>query len=173
MSSLAVRFLRTIVLFAVVAIMSLGLSWVQVDGYLVNRYEMRDGKRGVVPRDPLKEFVLTQVLGVDDVEVDAPLCIDLANLDRPRVALVGLTLAYDGSGRGFFGRGEADLAAELEERSSQIREIVVLSISDKTYEQLVTQQGKIDLKRELIRKINALLISGRIEDVRFKQMILA
>jgi flagellar basal body-associated protein FliL len=144
-----------------------------VSGYLANRYTSRDKEKADSPKGPLKEFVVTQVPAEEGDVADAPLRIDLANLDRQRVALVGLTLAYDGKGKGFFGRGEADLVKELEERRDQIREIVVLSISDKTYEELATAEGKINLKRELVRKINALLIKGRIEDVYFRQLILA
>jgi flagellar basal body-associated protein FliL len=59
-----------------------------------------------------------------------------------------------------------ELASELAERRQQIRHIVNLSLADKTSE-ICTCEGIKLLKKELITKLNNILIHGQIEDVYF------
>ncbi len=64
-----------------------------------------------------------------------------------------------------------DLQAEIDKRIPMIRDIVIASLSAKTYEEISTSQGKVFLKQELVRRINSILSSGRINDVYITEFV--
>ena len=64
-----------------------------------------------------------------------------------------------------------DLQAEIENRIPMIRDIVIASLSAKTYEEISTSQGKVFLKQELVRRINSVLSAGRLNDVYITEFV--
>lgn len=65
----------------------------------------------------------------------------------------------------------SELQAEIEKRIPMIRDIVIASLSAKTYEEISTSQGKVFMKQELVRRINSILTSGRLNDVYITEFV--
>jgi flagellar basal body-associated protein FliL len=82
----------------------------------------------------------------------------LADEDEAHLVKTGdFRLAYDRKYKG--------LAAELSERQFQISDIINDVLISKTSKDLSSQEGKEEMKREIINRINRLLKSGQIEDI--------
>lgn len=63
------------------------------------------------------------------------------------------------------------LQAEMEQKLPKIKDTVITVLSSKTFEEITTPQGKISLKQELLRRINANLSSGRLMDVYITEFV--
>ncbi len=61
---------------------------------------------------------------------------------------------------------------EIDERKSQIRDIIIILLSNKRYEQFLTRQGKDILKNEIRDTVNSFLTKGRINQIYFKKLAL-
>lgn len=61
------------------------------------------------------------------------------------------------------------LQTELSEKRMQIFDLIMLTLNGKKKNDLDTAQKKQDLKDELIKKINALLTNGKIDDIYYKE----
>jgi flagellar FliL protein len=64
-----------------------------------------------------------------------------------------------------------EVKIEVEQRMPQMRDAVLLLISNKTYEELQDLQGKKQLKAELSSKINSFLQTGKVISVYFTNFV--
>lgn len=64
-----------------------------------------------------------------------------------------------------------DVQPEVEQRMPQVRDAVLLLISNKTYEELQDLQGKRQLKGELTSKLNSFLQTGKIKAIYFTNFV--
>lgn len=62
---------------------------------------------------------------------------------------------------------------ELDKRKSQVRDIIIILLSSKTFEQLSTKEGKEFLRTEIRDTVNAFLTKGKIQRVLFTDFILS
>ncbi|MBM9602980.1 flagellar basal body-associated FliL family protein [Desulfopila inferna] len=60
---------------------------------------------------------------------------------------------------------------EVVQRMPQVRDSILLSVGNKTYDELQDLQGKKQLKAELASKLNAILVSGRINSIYFTDFV--
>jgi flagellar FliL protein len=60
---------------------------------------------------------------------------------------------------------------EVEQRMPQMRDAILLLISNKTYEELQDLQGKKQLKAELLSKINSFLQTGEVVSIYFTNFV--
>ncbi len=60
---------------------------------------------------------------------------------------------------------------EMTRRMPQVRDAILLLVSNKTFEELRDLQGKKQLKAELQSKINALMQSGQVKDIFFTDFV--
>ena len=58
-----------------------------------------------------------------------------------------------------------DLAKEVETKLPLIQDLVIMIVSSKAYEEINTAQGKSNLKREILRRINERLLKGKVNGV--------
>ena len=63
------------------------------------------------------------------------------------------------------------LAPEIDQKKPLIRDIIIKSLSSKTYEDISTGKGKERLKDEIVSKINEVLRDGYIKNVYFTDFI--
>lgn len=63
------------------------------------------------------------------------------------------------------------LASEMDMKKSMIRDIIIRSLSSKTFEEISTMKGKDRLKDEMIGKINAVLTDGQINNIFFTDFV--
>lgn len=64
-----------------------------------------------------------------------------------------------------------EVTIEVEQRMPQMRDAILLLISNKTYEELQDLQGKKQLKAELLSKINSFLQTGEVTSIYFTNFV--
>ncbi len=64
-----------------------------------------------------------------------------------------------------------ETSAELIQRMPQIKDAVLLLIGNKTFDELNDLQGKIQLRAELINKINSILPKGKVKRIYFTDFV--
>ena len=66
----------------------------------------------------------------------------------------------------------AELAEELKQRLPQLRDVILLLLSNKSLDEIQGVEGKIALRRELILRINQVLQGGKIRNLYFTQFVI-
>ncbi len=66
---------------------------------------------------------------------------------------------------------EEDLASEMDMKKSLIRDIIIRSLSSKTFEEVSTMKGKDRLKDEIVNNINDVLADGQISNIFFTDFV--
>lgn len=64
-----------------------------------------------------------------------------------------------------------ELTAELDKKKPLIRDIVIRTLSSKTFQEVSTNRGKEKLKDELVDRINAVLADGHIKNIFFTEFV--
>lgn len=65
----------------------------------------------------------------------------------------------------------ADLMEEALSKEPMARDIIIRTLSSKTYEEISTEQGKMRLKEEIIGNLNAKLVDGDVVNVYFTKFV--
>ncbi|MEK6774370.1 MAG: flagellar basal body-associated FliL family protein [Bdellovibrionota bacterium] len=90
--------------------------------------------------------------------------VNLANSKGRKVAKVNMEIELkDGDG--------GNVADEIEKRKAQIRDIIIILLSSKTYEEVSSREGKDHLRNEIKDTINSFLTKGKITNVFFTEFI--
>ena len=63
------------------------------------------------------------------------------------------------------------VAEEIEKRKPQIRDIIIITLSSKTFEEISNREGKEALRAEIKDTINNFLTKGKIKNVFFTDLI--
>lgn len=87
--------------------------------------------------------------------------VNLAGSKGRKVARVNMELELQGD----------NVAEEIEKRKAQIRDIIIITLSSKTYEEISTREGKDQLRNEIKDTINNFLTKGKIRNVFFTDLI--
>ena len=87
--------------------------------------------------------------------------VNLAGSKGRRVAKVDLQLELEGEGT----------SEEIEKRKAQIRDIIIILLSGKTYDEVSTREGKEQLRNEIKDTVNAFLTKGKILNIFFTDFI--
>lgn len=101
-------------------------------------------------------------MGVSNAEMGQIYPIPTLNVnlaDPTGITYLAITLALE------FDPKNADLYAEVEAKMPRINDMIITVLSSKAYEEISTSQGKINLKNEFLRRINAMLAKGRLYNV--------
>ncbi len=64
-----------------------------------------------------------------------------------------------------------ELSAELDKKKPLIRDIIIRTLSSKTFEEVSTMKGKDKLKDEIVNKINDVLADGQIKNIFFTEFV--
>lgn len=65
-----------------------------------------------------------------------------------------------------------ELAEELKQRLPQLRDVILLLLSNKSLDEIQGVEGKIALRGELILRINQILKNGKIRNLYFTQFVI-
>ena len=106
--------------------------------------EKKDEKQVKKPVVPLETFI-----------------VNLAGSKGRRVAKVNIELEVS----------KAEVQKEIEQRQAQVRDIIIMILSSKTYESVSSKEGKNQLRDEVKDTVNAFLSKGKIESVFFTEFI--
>ncbi|NPA74104.1 MAG: flagellar basal body-associated protein FliL [Epsilonproteobacteria bacterium] len=64
-----------------------------------------------------------------------------------------------------------ELTAELDKKKPLIRDIVIRTLTSKTFQEVSTGKGKEKLKDELVDRINSVLADGNIKNIFFTEFV--
>ncbi len=106
------------------------------------------------PISPKKEEILPMV------SLD-PFIVNLADKDARRYLKVKMALEVSNK----------DVADEVKKRMPEIRDVITLILSSKTYADLSTIDGKLALKTAIINRLNAILVTGKVTNVYFTEFV--
>lgn len=101
-------------------------------------------------------------MGVSNAEMGQIYPIPTLNVnlaDPTGITYLAITLALE------FDPKNSDLFAEVEAKMPRITDMIITTLSSKAYEEISTSQGKVNLKNEFLRRINAMLAKGRLYNV--------
>lgn len=87
--------------------------------------------------------------------------VNIAGSKGRKVAKVNMELELQGE----------TVAEEIEKRKAQIRDIIIITLSSKTYEEVATREGKDNLRNEIKDTINNFLTKGKIKNVFFTEFL--
>ncbi len=87
--------------------------------------------------------------------------VNLSGSKGRRIAKVNIELQVNGK----------EITNEFDQRKAQIRDIIIILISGKTYDEVSTKEGKEGLRAEIKDTVNNFLTKGRIEQVYFTEFI--
>lgn len=90
--------------------------------------------------------------------------VNLAGSRGGKIARVTLELEIE--------EKSTDITEEIERRKPQIRDIIIILLSSKTYEQISTRDGKDNLREEIKARLNSFLTKGKIKSVLFTEFLL-
>ena len=66
---------------------------------------------------------------------------------------------------------DPDSLATIESRLPQIRDVVLMILATKTYDDVSTSDGKISLRNQVMGKINTLMTKGRVNNIYFTEFV--
>lgn len=87
--------------------------------------------------------------------------VNLAGSKGRRIAKVNIELELAGD----------NVQVEVEQRKAQVRDIIIIILSGKTYDQVSNKEGKDQLRDEIKDTVNAFLTKGKIKNVFFTEFI--
>ena len=87
--------------------------------------------------------------------------VNLSGSKGRRIAKVNMELELQGN----------QVQIEIEKRKAQIRDIIIIILSSKTYDEVAQREGKDILKNEIKDTLNAFLTKGKILNVYFTEFI--
>lgn len=64
-----------------------------------------------------------------------------------------------------------EVSMELTQRMPQIKDAILLLIGNKTFSELNDLQGKMQLRAELINKVNGILLKGKVKRIYFTDFV--
>ncbi|MDX2480399.1 MAG: flagellar basal body-associated FliL family protein [Desulfuromusa sp.] len=87
--------------------------------------------------------------------------VNIADDQESRYLKAAITIEVDG----------LEASMELNERMAQLKDAILLLIGNKTFGELNDLQGKIQLRAELINKINSILLKGKVKRIYFTDFV--
>lgn len=90
-----------------------------------------------------------------------PFLVNLARSNGKQFLKVTLTLELS----------SADVHPEVEANAQKIMDSVLLLLSSKTFEDVISLQGKFKLKDEITTRVNRFLVMGHVKEVYFSEFI--
>jgi len=90
-----------------------------------------------------------------------PFVVNLADPGRPRYAKIVVQLELDAE----------PAAGEIEGLKPKVRDSLIMLFSSKTSEEMTTVGGKETMRNEIIRRLNALLTTGKVVEVYFTEFV--
>jgi flagellar protein FliL len=65
----------------------------------------------------------------------------------------------------------AKVGTELAKRNIEVRDMIILLLSSKEYEEIGSASGKMTLKKELITRLNKMLHDGQVKEIYFTEFL--
>ncbi len=92
--------------------------------------------------------------------------VNLAGTNAERYLKVTVELGYE-----YMGPGEDQLGRELTNRRAEIRNQLITVLSTKQLQDVDSPEGREAIRREILNRINAMLVSGRVLNVYYTEFV--
>lgn len=151
-------------LYAIIILNTLGFAGFSWMFYSAKQKEAHRPKIEDVVKGEHEEQAADRVKSEEFVGQTIPLETFLVNLSGSRgrkLLKVNMELELEGN----------QVASEIEKRKPQVRDIIIILLSSKTYGQISTPEGKEYLKEEVRDTVNSFLTKGKIKRVMFTEFI--
>jgi flagellar FliL protein len=66
----------------------------------------------------------------------------------------------------------AKVGAELAKRNIEVRDMIIMLLSSKEYEEIGSASGKMTLKKELITRLNKMMHDGQVKEIYFTEFLI-
>jgi flagellar FliL protein len=93
--------------------------------------------------------------------------VNTSDTDEAHFLKLTLELGYEREGQ-----ASSEIQTELVQRRPEIRDIIISIIGAKSYSDLLTQENRDQLREEIQRKINSVLMDGEVKKVVFTEFVL-
>ncbi len=90
--------------------------------------------------------------------------VNLAGSRGGKIARVTLELEVE--------QKSTEVTEEIERRKPQIRDIIIIILSSKSFDQISGREGKDNLREEIKNRLNSFLTRGKIKSVLFTEFLL-
>lgn len=87
--------------------------------------------------------------------------VNILDDEESRYLKAAITMEVDGE----------PASMEINQRMPQIKDAILLLIGNKTFGELRDMQGKIQLRAELINRINSILLNGKVKRIYFTDFV--
>ena len=91
-----------------------------------------------------------------------PFIVNLADKENQKYLKLTMQLELDGS----------ELSKELNHRKPQIRDLIIGLLTLQGYDDVASYKGKAFIRKEIMNRINAILITGSVKRVFFTEFVL-
>ncbi len=68
--------------------------------------------------------------------------------------------------------GDNDFSEEITANLPKIKDSIIMLLSNKTFEEIYTFEGKLKLRDEITRRINSFLVSGQLRNIYFTEFVI-
>lgn len=141
-----------VIIGAIVLVVSVGVA-----AYLLGS---RSAQNAAVPQEVEVEKT-SQAEGVGPMVDITDFIINILDKNETRYLKAAITLELENE----------ETVAEVNERMPQIRDSVLLLIGNKTFAELNDLQGKLQLRAEIIVRLNKLLKKGKVKGIYFTEFV--
>jgi flagellar protein FliL len=151
-------------LYAIIILNTLGFAGFSWMFYVAKQKEASKPTIEAVVKGEHEEQQVDKKKADEFVGQTVPLETFLVNLSGSRgrkLLKVNMELELEGN----------QVASEIEKRKPQVRDIIIILLSSKTYGQISTPEGKEYLKEEVRDTVNSFLTKGKIKRVMFTEFI--
>lgn len=112
---------------------------------------------GAVPEEGLEGL---EPAGPQNIEFK-PFIVNLNDADGKRFLKLTMSVEAD----------TQDLANEINAKTPQFRDIILLLLSSLSYDDIATLDGKMRLRNQMLNRINTQLTSGKVKNIYFSEFV--
>lgn len=155
-----------IIILAILVLNTIVMISLAVSFYLSDSKDSKKMKLDDV-LDSIKKSKDKESVGLFDDDASLPIyeldtfTVNLADINITRYARVNIKLELN----------NYDVEEEVERRTPQIRDLIIVLLSSKKFNDINTTEGKDSLRMEIIKSINTYLVKGEIVNLYFTDFV--
>lgn len=127
----------------------------------IGAYLYLNGGKELLPFERQQAQLEQQTLQIGPMVNIEPFIVNILDDERSRYLKTAITLELD----------SPQTSIEVNQRLPQIQDAMLLLLSNKTNAELSDLQGKIQLRAELINKLNGILTNGKVKQIYFTAFV--
>lgn len=153
--------------FLLIGLLVVNMAAVGAVGFMLHSSRQKEAKENTIEQVVQGEHEAQAEDAHDKGAVKAPVVpletfiVNLAGSKGRRILRVDLELEVS----------DAKVVAEIEQRKAQIRDIIIIMLSGRTYDQIAAKDGKNELREDIKATLNAFLTKGKVTNTFFTNLL--